>query len=86
MTILKRRLRRETDVYADFDSHSRGRPIIVELVPSDRTLPAMISFRFKGTRRRYSAPVSWLAQKTIEAEAMRIKREKRKLKAKRGLL
>lgn len=50
---------------------------MVELVPAMNTLPTMISFRFKGTRRRYSAPVSWLAQKTIEAEVARLAREKK---------
>lgn len=83
MTLLTKRLKRETDVRADFDRHSRGRPIIIELEPSVGTLPATISFQFKGTRRRYSAPVAWLAQMTIEAEAARIRREKKNKKAKK---
>lgn len=78
MTLLNRRLRRETDTLSDFDRHSRGRPIIIELEPSERTIPAQIGFRFKGTRRKYSAPVSWLAQKTIEMEVARNKRERKK--------
>ena len=76
MTLLNKPLRRETDVTPNLDTHSRGRPIIIELEPAHGLCPALISFRFKGTRRKYSAPISWLCQKTIEAEAARIRREK----------
>ena len=66
-TILKTRLSRELEAYLTVDKISRGRRIIVELAAPD-----LISFRWKGTRRRYSAPVSklmqWVIQATVEAE------------------
>lgn len=84
MTQLNRKLRREIPAWLEVDRFSRGRPIIVELEPPENSLPAQIAFRWKGTRRRYRAPVSLLMQWTIQAEAERVAQEKRKnRKAKR---
>lgn len=80
MTPLNKKLRRETAIPADH----RGRNIIIELDPGP---PCVIRFREKGRRTAIDAPIAWLYQQAMKAEAERRAREKaRKKKAKRGLL
>jgi hypothetical protein len=71
-TPLNRKLSRELAATLDVDRASRGRPIIIELDP-----PALISFRWKGTRRRYTAPAARLMQWTIQETVERARREQR---------
>lgn len=73
MTELNKKLRREVKRFLELDRFSRGRPIIVELEPPD-----LISFYWKGTRRRYTASIAWLMQKTIEAAVERDRRARSK--------
>lgn len=84
MTLLEKRLRRETAEMLSVDKYSRGRPIIVELEPGQHALPAQIAFRWKGTRRRYRAPIArlmqWAIEATVEAERREKKRQKKLLK------
>jgi len=84
MTLLQKRIRRETAELLSVDKFSRGRPIIVELEPGENTLPAQIAFRWKGTRRRYRAPIArlmqWAIAATVEAERREMKRQKKLLK------
>ena len=75
-TVLKSRLSRELEAYLTVDKISRGRRIIVELAAPD-----LVTFRWKGTRRRYCAPASKLMQWTIQAT---IEAERRAKKAARG--
>ncbi len=75
MTELSRKLRREIPRTLDLDKRSRGRFIIVELEPPD-----LITFRWKGTRRRYTATISRLMQWTIQATVEQERREKRQRK------
>ena len=70
MTGLNRKLRREIPRTLDLDRHSRGRLIIIELEPPD-----LVHFRWKGTRRRYTANVARLMQWTIQENVER--REKK---------
>lgn len=77
MTILQKRLRRETVDFLNVDKFSRGRPIIIELEPGVDTLPAQIAFRWKGSRRRYRAPVARLMQWTIQENVAALRREKK---------
>ena len=76
MTLLTRRLSREIDATLDVDKMSRGRPIIIEMEGD------LITFRWKGTRRRYTATVprlmQWTIAATVEAER-RAKRAARKV-------
>jgi uncharacterized protein YndB with AHSA1/START domain len=72
MTSLNRKLRREIPRTLELDRHSRGRFIILEIEPPD-----LISFRWKGTRRRYTAPIAKLFQWTIQETVERERREKR---------
>jgi hypothetical protein len=62
MTLLNKKVRRETAATLSLDRHSRGRFIIIELEPPD-----LISFRWKGTRRKYTANTARLMQWTIQA-------------------
>lgn len=71
-TQLTKRLSREVSALLELDRRSRGRPIIVEIEP-----PALISFRWKGTRRRYTAPIAKLMQWTIQAVIEQERKEKR---------
>ena len=61
-TVLTKALAREIEVTLDLDAHSRGRNIIVELEPN-----GIITFRFKGTQREYSATIPALLQHVIQA-------------------
>ena len=70
MTELNKKLRREINHRLELDKYSRGRAIVIELDPA-----GLISFSWKGTRRRYTATIGWVMQKTIEAE---IERERRR--------
>jgi hypothetical protein len=84
MTFLKTKLRRETPIVADH----HGRPIIIELDPGP---PVVVRFKEKGRRFAVDAPLRWLYQQVLTADAERKVREKkrardRKFKAKRGLL
>lgn len=63
MTLLTSKLRRETNARLDLDRYTRGRPIIVELEPPD-----LISFKFKGTRKKYTVTIAGLMQHVIQAE------------------
>lgn len=72
MTELNRKLSREIPRFLDLDKRSRGRLVIVELEPPD-----LIAFRWKGTRRRYTAPITKLMQWTIQATVERERREKK---------
>ncbi len=75
MTLLTKRVAREIDARLDVDKMSRGRPIIVEI-----EAPDLITFRWKGTRRRYTAAIprlmQWTIMATVEAEK-RARRTKR---------
>lgn len=73
MTILTKRLRRETTEQLSVDRFSRGRPIIIEIEP-----PNLVHFRWKGTRRVYTATVARLMQWTIQATIDAQRREKRR--------
>ncbi|HEU5463459.1 MAG TPA: hypothetical protein VFV82_04970 [Candidatus Binatia bacterium] len=84
MTILNKKLRRETTIPADH----HGRNIIIELDPGP---PCVVRFREKGRRTAIDAPIGWLYYQALKAEAERRARKKaqekaRKKKAKRGLL
>ena len=80
MTLLRKRVSRETPVPADH----HGRNIVITLDPGP---PCMVIFREKGRKTAVEAPVSWLYWQTLKAEAERRAREKAKAKkAKRGLL
>lgn len=63
MTLLNKKVRRETGAKLDLDSYSRGRPIIVALEP-----PNLITFSFKGQRKSYSTTIEALMQSVITAE------------------
>lgn len=80
MTLLQKRLSRETTDYLNVDKFSRDRPIIIELEPAEGTLPAQIVFRWKGSRRRYKAPVARLMQWTIQEQVAAERRKLRKTK------
>ncbi len=71
MTLLTRKLKRETEIPADH----HGRHIIIEIEP-----PQLISFREKGRRKKYTATVSWLFQQTVKQEAARLIAERKKRK------
>ncbi|MFQ5903649.1 MAG: hypothetical protein ACE5JO_08160 [Candidatus Binatia bacterium] len=73
MTILTRRLRRETLETLSVDRMSRGRPIILELEP-----PNLIHFRWKGTRRRWTASIARLMQWTIQEAVEQARRERKR--------
>lgn len=73
MTELNKRLSREVNRFLELDKASRGRNIIIELDPPD-----LISFRWKGTRRRYTAPITKLMQWTIQATVESQRRERAK--------
>ena len=75
MTRLNKKVRRETFARLDLDKFSRGRPIIIELEPPD-----LISFRWKGLQKKYSAPVSKLMQITIQAHVDAERRERKRKK------
>ena len=78
MTLLNRKVRRETS--GVFSLRVRDpRPIIIEIEPPD-----LVTFRLKGMKTRFTAPASWLMQKTIEAEVARRIREKKAAKKERG--
>lgn len=62
MTLLTKRISREVGATLDLDKMSRGRPIVVEIESPD-----LITFRWKGTRRRYTATIPRLMQWTIQA-------------------
>ena len=80
MTILTKKIRRETSIPADH----HGRNIVVELDPGP---PCVIRFREKGRRTAIDAPLGWLYFQAVKADAERRGREKAKRKkAKRGLL
>lgn len=76
MTPLNKRVKRETSATLGLDKMSRGRAIIVTLEPPD-----LVTFGWKGTRRRYTATVARLMQWTIQAHVEAQRRE-RKLKRK----
>ncbi len=79
MTILTRKVSRETLSYLNVDKMSRGRPIVIEI-----EAPDLISFRWKGTRRRFTAPIGRLMQWTIQAQVEAERRaRKAALKAKK---
>lgn len=82
MTLLTKKLSREVDAYLPVDKMSRGRRIIVEI-----EAPDFISFRWKGTRRRYTALIPRLMQWTIQATVETQRKEKAKQRAlkKKGL-
>lgn len=63
MTLLSKKLRRETTAELALDRFTRGRPIIVELEPPD-----LISFKFKGMKKKYTAPIARLMQSVVVAE------------------
>jgi hypothetical protein len=71
-TQLNRKLSRETAGFLSVDRGSRGRPIIIEIEPPD-----LIAFRWKGTRRRYTANAARLMQWTIQATIDAERRERR---------
>ena len=71
MTLLNKKLRRETNARLDLDRFTRGRPIIVELEPPD-----LISFKFKGQKKKYTAPIARLMQSVIVAEIEAARRRK----------
>lgn len=73
MIALNKKLRREIPRTLELDRASRGRLIIIELEPPD-----LISFRWKGTRRRYTANAAKLMQWTVTAEIERQRLEKKK--------
>ncbi len=71
MTLLTRKLRRETEIPADH----HGRHIVIEIEP-----PQLISFREKGRRKKYTATVSWLYQQVLKQEAARLAAERKNRK------
>jgi hypothetical protein len=75
MKQLDRKIRREIPRLLELDRHSRGRLIVVELEPPD-----FIGFRWKGTRRRYTASIARLMQWTIQETVDRERCEKAKAK------
>lgn len=80
MTLLNKKVRRETSVPADH----HGRNIVIELDPGP---PCVIRFREKGRKSAIDAPITWLYFQAIKADAERKAREKKKnRKVKRGLL
>ena len=82
MTQLNRTLRREIPRMLDLDKASRGRfIIIIEIEPPD-----LISFRWKGMRRRYTAPIARLMQWTIQETVERERREKKAARKARKLV
>lgn len=80
MTELTKKLSREIPRTLDLDRQSRGRFIVIEIEPPD-----LVSFRFKGTRRKYTATAARLMQWTIQAQVEQERREKARLrKSRRG--
>lgn len=83
MTLLKTKVRRETEIIADH----HGRNIVVELDPGP---PCVIRFREKGRRTAIDAPLGWLYYQALKADGERKLRERQRAKqarkANRGLL
>ncbi len=71
MTLLTRKLKRETEIPADH----HGRHIIIEIEP-----PQLISFREKGRRKKHTATVAWVYQQVLKAEAAKLMAERKKRK------
>jgi len=69
MTLLNKRLQRETSIPADH----HGRNIIIELDPGP---PCVIRFREKGRRHGIDAPIRWLYFQVLKADDERKAREK----------
>lgn len=75
MTILKNKLKRELEVYADH----RGRHLIIEL-----EAPGLITFREKGRRQRVTVTATWIYQQALKRMAEQALRERKAKRTKKG--
>ena len=80
MTILKKRVRRETEEY------NRHRPLIIQIDPADsvHNLPTMIKIKEKGRRLWYEIPLNAVFVEAAKRYAAKQIKERLKERARKG--